>query len=256
MRISKAKKKMDVREYQNIFAQEETHFFYVANHALILSLVEKYVPKKRSAKRMILDAGCGTGLLAQKLLYFGEVVGVDISPHALRFAKKRGITVVKASITDLPFQDNMFDLIVSVDVLYHKAVSRDDDALKEFFRVLKPGGLLILRVPANKWLKLAHDSFVHTKKRYEKKELSMLLKKTRFNIKKLSFVNALLLPLASLAYVFEKTKSKKEISSGVKPLHSVINSMLIFTLSLENRLLSFGSLPFGLGLIAVCTKET
>jgi 2-polyprenyl-3-methyl-5-hydroxy-6-metoxy-1,4-benzoquinol methylase len=79
---------MEITEYKNIFDNEKSHFFYVANHGIVLSFVKKF---KSRGKVNILDAGCGTGLLAKKLEEFGDVWGIDISPIAVNFAKIRGL---------------------------------------------------------------------------------------------------------------------------------------------------------------------
>lgn len=79
---------MNISEYRNIFENEETHFFYRANHEIFISLLDQYLPKHKKLK--ILDAGCGTGLFAKKLEKYGVVTGADISSEAIKFSKKRG----------------------------------------------------------------------------------------------------------------------------------------------------------------------
>lgn len=241
---------MHVSEYKNIFENEETHFFYTANHTIILALLEKFSPKKRVLK--ILDAGCGTGLLAKKLEKYGNVIGVDISPEALKFAKKRGTKAVLGSVDKLPFKDNSFDVVTSMDVIYHKQVD-DNKALLEFYRVLKPGGILILRVPANKWLRTNHDKHVHTRERYSRSELKNKLEKAGLIIRKLTYINLSLLPLAIISQLKESI-FPKEVSSGVNKIPASINSQLNNILISEEKLSTYFNLPFGLGLIAVCQK--
>lgn len=240
---------MQTSEYRNIFEHEETHFFYQANHVIVLSLVKQYLKTKNPK---ILDAGCGTGLLAKKLGRFGDVLGIDINPEAVKFAKKRGVKVKKASVLRIPFRANTFDLVTSLDVIYHREVN-DNVALREFYRVLKPGGILILRVPANKWLKLMHDKEVHTRERYTPSELKRKLLKAGFQINLLSFVNMVLLPLAVLKQLKESLSTKK-VESGVGKVHPLINKVLLALLLIEVTFLRYINLPFGLGLISVCRK--
>lgn len=243
---------MEVTEYKNVYQNEENHFFYKGNHNLVLSLIEFSFKDKKRLK--ILDAGCGTGLLAKKMETFGDVWGVDFSEEAVKFSKKRGINVKKANVTDLPFKENSFDLVVSVDVIYHKSIKDDKKALEEFYRVLKPEGILILRVPANRWLNLTHDTHVHTRERYSIKQIEGKVKKTGFQIQKISFVNASLLPLAMLRYFWERINPPKHINSGVDHPLPIINSSLSFLLSLENTLLKNINFPFGLGIIVIVRK--
>lgn len=243
---------MEIQEYKNIFENEETHFFYVGNHKIILSLIEKYTAD--ASKLKILDAGCGTGLLAKKLEKYGDPVeAVDISPYAVKLAKKRGVRVRQASVDKLPFRDNAFDLVVSVDVIYHRRVD-DKKALAEFFRVLKPGGLLILRVPANKWLGTLHDRHVHTRERYGKEELKEKLENAGFIIEKLSFVNLSLVPLVLERRLWERIVRPRGVSA-VGKFPGILNRLLSFLLLSEARFLTAGNLPLGIGLVAVCQKR-
>lgn len=242
---------MEISEYKNIYENESNHFIYLTRHQLIITLFKKYVRKHRPN---ILDAGCGTGLLAKKMEKFGIVWGVDLSPEAIRFAKLRGVKTKRASITHLPFKKNAFDVVTCVDVIYHKAIKDDSKALKEFFRVLKPGGLLIIRVPANKWLELIHDQHVHTRQRYNRSELKNKLLQTGFDIKKISFIDTLLLPLAILQSVKEKIILSNKATSSIRPLSKPINILLTKILSFEVSLISKINLPFGIGLVAVCRK--
>ena len=150
---------MEIVEYENMYRNERDHYFYVATHQLVLSLIEKYAPTPKKQLK-ILDAGCGTGLLAQKMSKMGRVEAIDFSPEAVKFSKRRKIKVQQASIEKLPFPDDSFDVVVSIDVLTAASIKNDQVALREFNRLLKPGGILIMRVSAYPWLKLIHDKHV------------------------------------------------------------------------------------------------
>ena len=245
---------MELKEYENIYTNEGSHFFYVSNHNIILALVRKYLRTHRT-KTKILDAGCGTGLLAKKLEKFGDVWGVDISTEAIRYSKKRGVKAKLASVNKLPFKNEAFDLVVCMDVLYHRKVS-DLGALREFKRVLKPGGFAIIRVPANKWLHLNHDKYVHTRQRYSSDELGSKIVKSGLALERLTFVNMILLPLAILKQLAEGFMVQDKVSSGVGSLSELVNKTLLFPLSLESLLVPYIDLPFGLGIVAVCRKST
>ena len=243
---------MEVAEYRNIYENEDQHFFYRANHDLFLSFVSPFRTKiKRRLK--ILDAGCGTGLLAKKLEKFGEVVGVDISPQALFYSKKRGIKVKRASVNKLPFQAKTFDIVLSMDVLYHRQVN-DKKALIEFWRVLKPGGLLLIRVPAHPLLFSSHDRFVHARQRYVKRELMIKLKEAGFIIQKITYVNSVLFAPALFKVGFEKIKYPNTSASAVASIPNFVNQILTNLLKAENFFAKHFFLPFGIGLFAVAKK--
>lgn len=243
---------MELSEYENIYHQEDKHFFYKANHEIIIRLLELYATKKGKLK--ILDAGCGTGLLAKKLEKFGEVVGVDYHPEAVKLSKSRGVKAKKADVTKLPFKKRGFDVVVAIDVIYHKSIKDDTKALREFNRVLKCGGILLVRVPANKWLHLNHDKYVHTRERYTKSELAQKLHKAGFIIKQISYVNGLLSLLAILKQVFETINPQSSMESGVTNTPDFINSFLANILIGEWFLIKNSALPLGLGLVAASYK--
>lgn len=243
---------MQTKEYQNIFKNEETHFYYVGIHQTIISFIKKFLNKKEGVK--ILDAGCGTGFLAKKLSIFGQVQAVDISQVAADLAKKRGVKVKIASVTKLPYKSNSFDLVVSIDVLYHKRVDDVPKALLEFYRVLKPQGVLILKNPAYNWLRGSHDNQVHTKNRFTVKETRKLLEKANFKNIKLTYVACFLLPIAIFKRVVESVFLKDDTYSDVvKPL-DIINTLFITLFKIEAWVLQFVNIPFGLSVLSVSKK--
>lgn len=247
---------MDLKEYKNIYKNEETHFYYVATHKLIINLIDKYlVTAKNQNTMVILDAGCGTGLLAKKLEKFGKVIGVDFSKEAIKFAKKRNVKTIYSSVDKMPFKNNTFDIITSVDVIYHEWVHNDQHALNEMFRILKPNGLLVLKVPAIKWLKLTHDKFVFTKRRYDKNGLKKIILNAGFKIEKLSYINFSLLIPATLKYFFEKIGGKDEPRSNVSKIPSAVNALIKLILGVEYNLVLLKDLPIGLGLVVVARKK-
>ena len=243
---------MDVSEYKNIYKNESSHFYYAANHALFLSRVAVFRTKTGKALE-ILDAGCGTGLLTKKLQKFGKVTGVDIDPRAIFYSKKRGVKARYASVNNLPFESKKFDVVVSMDVLYHKKVD-DKKALAEMYRVLKPGGIIILRVPANPILLSSHDRFVHTRERYIKKKLLKKLQDAGFLVEKISYVNTILFLPTLLKAAFEKISSPNRSSSSINRVPELLNKAALTIMSFENLILKHYSLPFGIGLFAVAKR--
>lgn len=257
MDFSKAKDaglNMQRGEYKNIFLNEGDHFFYVANHKLVLQLLENFLPIQKKELN-ILDAGCGTGLLAKKLERFGSVKGIDVSPEAVEFSSQRGINAKIGSVNKLTFDDNSFDVVVSIDVIYHNQVD-DIVALKEFKRVLKPGGILILRVPAISWLLSAHDKYVLTRERYNFRGLKEKLRSVGFRVDKLSYINTTLFIPALLKVLQEKIITNKNSGSVIHKVPCVVNYLLIKILSFEGFLLNYINLPIGIGLVALGTKPS
>lgn len=242
---------MEISEYKNIYDNEKEHFFYVSTHRLVYLLIKKWL---KTEEPKILDAGCGTGGLMDILSGFGATRGIDFSSEAVKFAKARGHKVYEASVEKIPFRDNTFDLVTSIDVIYHKAVKNDVRALSEFARVLKPNGVLILRVPANKFLMSAHDRHVHTARRYSMTELKEKLSKSGFKLERISYVHSPLFLVSVIRVLFEKLFGSVK-GSGVQKVGKITNRLIILLLDLEGLLIRLGvTLPFGQGLIAVCKK--
>ena len=198
----------------------------------------------------ILDAGCGTGINMKILKVLGEVHGIDSSEEAINFCKERGINnVTLASIENIPFKNNEFDLVTTFEVIYHKNVKDDLQACKEIHRVLKNKGLVFLRVPAFECLRGNHDKIVHTRERYTKKKLSKLLHEAGFSIEKITYTNTFLFPFV---YGMRKLKTS---GSDIEEKNSIKGKVLQKILEFEAFLLSWINFPFGVSLIAIARKN-
>lgn len=243
---------MEILEYENIYNQESSHFFYVLNHKIVFYLIKKYLPGSRRLR--ILDIGSGGGLLSKLLKKYGKVTALDISKKAVELTKKRGVDVYQGSVLDLNFQSKTFDLVLCIDVLYHVKVRDDNVALKEIYRVVKKGGICLIRVAANKKLKLRHDWYVHTRQRYDKEEMIKKMEKVSFKIEYINYINLSLLLIAFLQQIKEKYSHENNLKSAVRKLPYLLNKFLIKVLYLEFLILRNYNLPSGLGLIVVGRK--
>lgn len=234
-----------------MYDQEDKHWWYRSLHDLILS----YVKSERSEKLRILDAGCGTGLVLKRLENYGKSYGVDYSDAALECCRKRRLScIVMASVTNLPFPDAYFDIVISSDVLCHKSIKNDLSVLKEFNRVLKKHGLLLLHLPAFELLKRRHDRRVHTRSRYNIKNLSIKLESIGFNLRKISYRNTFLFPLLLILSLVDKlNKSNKK--SDLMGLGWPINSFFYAISRLENKILNVVNLPFGTSVFCLARKK-
>lgn len=243
---------MEKSEYRNIYENEEIHFFYVSTHRLVINLIKKWTKKKSLT---ILDAGCGTGGLAKKLTVLGNVAAVDASPEAIKFSKKRGVVAKLSPIEKIPYPNGTFDVVTCIDVIYHKQIKDDVEALSEIRRVLKPRGVLVLRVPANRYLLSAHDRHVHTARRYSKKELDRKLRQAGFVVKYISFVHSPIF-LVSLMRLIAERLTHLPTASAVGKVNPIVNKFLSALLKLESKMIVAGiTIPFGQGLIAVARRQ-
>lgn len=206
----------------------------------------------------ILDAGCGTGGMTRRLAAWGDVTGLDWSPLALDLARRRGpLSWARGSVERLPFRTGTFDLVVSLDVLYHRSVESDLVALQEFRRCLRPGGSLVLNLPAYASLRSSHDAAIHTARRYRRGPLTSLLRAAGLAPNRVTHWNAFLFPALVAVRWMRRRAGKAEgpaVSSDVRPVPGPINSVLGGILALERAWLAQWDLPVGLSILAVARK--
>jgi len=150
---------------------------------------------------------------------------------------------------DLPFRDGCFDLVTSFDVL---CVSGIDDlkALREFRRVLIPGGRVILRLPAYNWLRGTHDAAVDIGHRYAEREVAARLSESGFTVEHTSHANMWLFPLAVLKRWSERLLPRQngsDLTRSVGPLNGLFGRVL----SSEAGFVAGRGLSVGLTIIAV-----
>lgn len=249
---------MEKQEYQTLYNREDSYWWYLGLRSLILSSFDKFIHKRDNLK--VLDAGCGTGgiLSALKVSF---ACGLDISEDAMKFCKSRKLNnLIRASICNIPFNNSSFDAIISLDVLYHLSVKNDIEALKEFYRVLRSGGILFLELPAYNFLRSIHDRAVHTRHRYTLKEIKQKVERTGFAIERITYRNTILLFLAVIKRLIGKAssrhKSKGEAVSDLTQLPDFVNKFFTQVLLIENRLILSGlKFPFGLSVFCIARKK-
>lgn len=247
---------MENAEYQKMYEVEESHWWYVGLHELILYFVDKERAKRGPLK--ILDAGCGTGRLCQLMNKFGDVSGCDISSLALELCARRKVSVFPADLNLIDLGIERYDVIASIDVLYHQRIQNDSEILSRFHRALKPGGLLILNLPAYNFLKSRHDLAVHTRERYTKSLTINKLKDAGFIIEKATYRVGFLFPLIAvyrLLQRFSMDKPDYKAVSDVAMPPQLINQALLGLNRLENHFIKkISDLPFGTSLFVVARK--
>jgi SAM-dependent methyltransferase len=231
-----------------MFEAEDSHWWYVGLHKLILTTIQS--ESKRLGRTLeIFDAGCGTGRLCQLLAEQGHnVSGCDASEEAIQLSRQRGISdVYQADLNALELEPVTFDVITSIDVLYHACIIDDVAIMRRLLNGLKPGGLLIMNLVAHDFLRSAHDIAVHTRERYTKNSLSLRLLKAGFNIEFASYRVSILFPFIALYRLLLRRirLNETDVDSDVTSTHSFINYLLLTTIKVENFLMQFTPLPIG-----------
>jgi SAM-dependent methyltransferase len=240
-----------VEEYARMFAAEETQWWYAGMRAISLALLAPALPPRPDSAR-ILDAGCGTGNNLRHLARHGRAVGVDLSDDALRFCRARGVAAAKASLLALPFPDAAFDCVTSFDVLYHRWVRDDRAAVAEMARVLRPGGVLLVRVPALRALWGAHDEAVLSRHRYTRGEVKALLEGAGLEVVRAVYGNSLLFPLVAARRTLDRLTGRhgSDVSFLPAPLEWAFRAVL----GLEARLVRRVSFPVGASVFALARR--
>jgi SAM-dependent methyltransferase len=243
---------MNVEEYGRMYEAEETQWWYAGMRAISMSLLGAPFSDGPADTRRILDAGCGTGNNLAHLRRFGRTVGVDLSEDALRLCRSRGVAAARGDLLALPFPDGSFDAVTSFDVIYHRWVADDRVAVREFVRVLRPGGRLLLRVPALKMLWGAHDEAVHSRHRYTRGEVRRLLEGEGLEVERLTYANTLLFPVIAVRRTLDRMLGRHGSDVGFLP--APMEWTFRHLLGLESRLIRRWSLPVGASVFALARK--
>lgn len=199
---------MQEHTYQIMYEVEESHWWFVGRRRIIETFVEEIVedlaarhapsgpsssgasssPLPSPSLLRILDVGCGTGANLELLDRFGQAEGVDVSEEALSFCRARGLKrVQRGRAEQLPYEDESFDLVTALDVVEHL----DDDlaALREMRRVLRPGGRVLLFVPAFMFLWSVQDEVSNHRRRYRLPQLAGVVRAAGFSVDRATYAN-------------------------------------------------------------------
>jgi SAM-dependent methyltransferase len=237
-----------------MFALEDKHWWFVARRNLVTDALKASLGAKSAQKPQVLDVGCGTGGTMDRLREWSCVTGLDLEPYALEFCASRGHEdLILGSATEMPFESNHFDAAVALDVLEH--IPDHAAAAKDILRVLKPGGTLVVTVPAYQSLWSGHDVALHHQRRYRAEEMGKLLTDTGFDVVHLTYTVSLLFPAVwcvRRAQNILKKNAPPKADAVVTP--EPLNSILLSLLNAEGKFSLKGRLPFGLTVFAIATK--
>src|SRR5947209_5130832 len=240
---------MDERLMQAMLEVDEHHWWYRGRRKIVRAELDR-LPLPAGAR--VLDAGCGSGRTLQELTGYGEVSGIELDSDAAEVAASKGCGEVRVGrLEQLPWEDGTFDLITCLDVIEH--TPDDTRTLAELRRVSKPGGWLLVTVPAYQALWSLHDVANHHYRRYGRRSLRRVAVEAGWNLRRLTSFNSVLLAPAAAVRLAQR---RRRIDGGYTPEVSLgpawLNSLLEMPLRAEARWLSTErTLPVGLSLLAV-----
>jgi SAM-dependent methyltransferase len=244
---------METQVYENTYRNEQSHWWFVGRRTVVLDRIEQIYKNQTNLK--VLDVGCGTGLTMQYLRRYGTVTGVDLSPVALDFCRRRQHqSLVMAPLEKLPFAENSFDLVTALDIIEHL----DDDVagLKEIGRVLKPGGRAVILVPAYMFLWSLQDEVSSHKRRYVAKTIEQAIRSANLAVERSTYANTFLFPVIyggrMALKVVRKFNNGIENENGLHPGWS--NGILKQIFTAEAPVLRKVNFPFGVSILLVARK--
>lgn len=242
---------MKKTEFEHLAKMEEKYWW----HAGRLRIIQKQLQliNKDKSNTQILNIGCGTGGTVPLLEQYGEVVNVDVSKEAIKYCEDKGVKNIHLyNGRNLPFSDSSFDIGVALDVLEH--IKDDDEALMEWWRVLKPGGVLVMTVPAYQWLWSKHDDNLHHFRRYRAFRLKQMLISGGFEVKKCTYAIVFSFPLIAAFRVLRKVIGTEQKSTYVQ-LPTIINSLFTKLLYMEAKIITKVNFPFGTSILLIARKR-
>jgi SAM-dependent methyltransferase len=233
---------------------ERDHFWFRAFRRFTGPLLEQASGGRRDL--LMLDCGCGTGYNLQALRRFGNAVGIDLTFSGLKYAAARGERrVAQASAGQLPFGGGIFDLVTSFDVIYSLPDDVERAAVAEMYRVLKPGGHLLLNVAAMPMLHGSHSVLSGEIRRYSKRGLRRVLEQGGFQITRLTYTNCSTLPLTAAVRFAQRLRGHQESDAEISVPPAPVNAALSGILALESMALGFVDMPAGSSLLCLAHKR-
>jgi len=244
---------MERDQYEQTYRFEDWHWWFAGRHRLTNALFERWIGGDRDQR--ILDVGCGTGGNLFFLERWGRVIGLDLKALPLSLARSRQVSgLVQASVVALPFPGESFSLITAFDVLYHRWIEDDRQAIREFYRLIRPGGWLLVTDSALPFLWSPHDELYYARQRYMLPEIQAKLSRAGFQPYVCSYANTLLLPFTMTHRLLKRWFSLSG-RSDLRDLPAWLNRLLIAIRDLEVAWIKQGGkFPCGSSLVCLAQK--
>jgi ubiquinone/menaquinone biosynthesis C-methylase UbiE len=233
---------------------ERDHFWFRGFRRFVAPLLAEAVRGLKNPA--ILDCGCGTGHNLAMLRGHGRAAGIDLTWTGLALAHARGErSIAQASATELPFAEARFDVVTSFDVIYALEDHDEAAALREMHRVLRPGGFLVINVAAMDLLRGNHSVLAGEVRRYSHRSLTERLTRTGFEVRRMSYTNATILPALAAVRLLQRVAGHEESQQEISIPAAPINAALAAVLAVEAAALRVINMPFGSSLLALARKK-
>jgi SAM-dependent methyltransferase len=248
---------MNPAEFANIARSEQEFWWYRGMRRILNRVLDRYA-RSRHIER-VLEVGCGTGYQARELAarYGWKVTALDLGFEGLAYGRAMSVPdLVQGDMRFLPCRDAAFDAVVSLDVIVHLPRGEESRPVAEFARVLKPGGLLVLRASALDMLRSRHSQFAHERQRFTRRRLIELARLCGFEQLRCTYLNSLLIPVALAKFRIWEPLTRQAPSSGVQPVAGWLDRALYSALAVEAAWIGAGgSFPLGQSLLLIAQKS-
>lgn len=247
---------MNPAEFDTLARSEQQLWWFRGMQRILFRILDPL--QQHSPMRRVMEAGSGTGYMASLLhqrygwdMYVAELAWEGVS----KTPRHSALAPVQADISACPYADQSFDAVICLDVLVHFPQGHESRALKEFLRVLKPGGLLVLRVSALDILRSRHSQFAHERQRFTRSRLCRTLQDLGFQILRSTYANSLLMPVALARFRIWEPLLRKPPASGTAPVAPWLDNLLFVPLFLEEKWIGKGgTFPAGQSLLVIAQK--
>ena len=247
---------MNPAEFANIAKCERDFWWFRGMRRIMFGLLDPVARRRKLGA--VLEAGCGTGHFSKVLSerYGWKMFPLDLGWQGLEYGKTYGLSrMVQADIRSLPYRDASFDGLVSMDVIVHLPRGEEDAPMREFVRVLRPGGMLALRVSALDILRSRHSEFAHERQRFTRSRVFDLAVRHGFQVHRCTYANSLLMPVALAKFRLWEPLTRQAAASGVDPVPAWLDAMLGAPLAAEAKWIGAGfGLPLGQSVVLVGEK--
>ncbi len=242
---------MERSVYKQMAELDQSHWWYRARREVLAALIRRVAQPPKNAA--ILEIGCGTGHNLAMLREFGRVDALELDEEARGLAEERlGRKVLSSPLPELSeVAERHYDLVGAFDVIEH--IDDDRAAVASIASRLKPGGKLVITVPAHRWMWSAHDVVNHHKRRYSRQALRALIENSPLRLDAIGYFNSLLFPVAVADRMSSKLRGKDDSDLKLPP--APLNRALERVFRTERHLIGRFPLPPGLSLFAVASAR-
>ncbi len=247
---------MNDAEFANIQALEERMWWFRGQRQILNELLDPLA----GAYVKVLEAGCGTAYQSRELArrYGWRMTPLDLSAKGLKYGQQLGVgDLVQADLQRLPFANGAFDAVLSLDVIVHFPPGEEGRAFEELARVLRPGGLFVVRVSALNLLRSRHSIFTHEKQRFTAPHLRTCAAAVGVEALRVTYANSLLMPVALFKFRVWEPLTRAEPASGVAAMPGWLDTIFGGLLAIEANLIGWGlNLPVGQSVLLVGRKRS